>query len=132
MGFQRFESRFCAFEGPATWRIVPGLGMVDDSNQELARSAVVMENWVDPPQNAPAYLEMQAITIKEERPETEVIDEQGLDSQHLSEAVLVTYRTPVPDDGALLQKQLVAFEGPLVYPHSLRTGRRSRAVERGG
>ena len=114
MGFQHFESRFCGFDGPATWRMVPGLGLVDDNNQRLARSAVVMENWVDPPQNARAYLEMQAMTIKEERPETEVIDEQGLDSQHLSEAVLVTYRTPVPDDGALLQKQLVAFEGPLV------------------
>jgi len=114
MAFQRFESRFCAFEGPATWRIVPGLGMVDDSNQKLARSAVVMENWVDPPQSVSAYLETQVKTLKEERQETEVIDEQDLDSRHLSEAQLVTYRTPCPVDGALLQKQLVAVEGPLV------------------
>ncbi len=104
MSFQRFESRFCAFEGPTKWRIVPGLGMVDDSNQELKRSAVVMENWIDPPQNASAYLVTQVKTIKEERPETEVIDEQSLDSRHLSEALLVTYRTPIPDDGALQEE----------------------------
>ena len=115
MAFQRFESRFCAFEGPAEWRVVPGLGMVDDSDGNLDRSVVVMENWVDPPQNASDYLETQKEMLGQEKPETEVIGEQTLDSRQLSEGVLVTFRTPFPGGGgALLQKQLVAVEGPLV------------------
>jgi len=114
MGFQLFESRFCTFEGPTEWRVVSGLGMVESDDQTLIRSAVVMENWVNPPKDASAYLQTQLPLLEEEQPETELLGEQRLDSHQLTEALLATFRTPIPNGGAMVQKQLVAVEGALV------------------
>ncbi len=114
MGFQRFESRFCTFAAPGDWRLVDGLGAIDNRNETRQRSAAVMESWADSPQSAHTYLESQLEMIAQLESEIELVEERSLDSSNLSEALLVTFRTPLPDGRALLQKQLVAIEGRLV------------------
>jgi hypothetical protein len=114
MGFQRFTSRFCTFEAPADWRIVAGLGAIDGRDETRQRSAAVIESWVDAPQDAPTYLDSQLEVLTKVESEIELVEKRSLDSGNLSEALLATFRTPLPDGRALLQKQLVAVEGRLI------------------
>lgn len=113
MGFQRFESRFCTFEAPDGWRIVAGLAAVDGRDEARQRSAVVVENWVDTPQDAATFLDRQLEVMTQVESEIELVEKRNLDSRNLGEALLATFRMPLPDGRALLQKQLIAVEGRL-------------------
>jgi hypothetical protein len=114
VGFQRFASRFCTFEGPSGWDVVPGLGLVDSNGGAGKRSAVVTESWVDQGQDAATFAQAQIQVLKQERSDAEVVAEERLSSPKLSDGLLLTIRTPLPEQGTgFLQKQLVTVEGPL-------------------
>jgi hypothetical protein len=108
-----FESRFARFEGPSSWAVAPGIGLVDADGRGIYRSALVNESWIDPPLSAAEYAARQRELVIESSPRTELVQERTLASPRLSDAHLGIFRTP-GNDGVILQKQLTAVEGPLV------------------
>jgi len=113
MGSQTCEARFCRFEGPADWQAVPGFGLVTGDETKFRSTAMVMENWNDPPLTVVEYVEKQREILQESCPETELIDEWTPEEKNFGEANLAVYRTPQPDGRTLLQKQLTGIDGPL-------------------
>ena len=74
MALQEFQARFCAFKGPPEWRAVEGLGLVEQSENRPGRSAVVMENWVEPAQTASTFVDNQAQMLQEVTPGRETLN----------------------------------------------------------
>ena len=86
MGSQTCEARFCRFEGPADWQAVPGFGLVTGDETKFRSTAMVMENWNDPPLTVVEYVEKQREILQESCPETELIDEWTPEEKNFGEA----------------------------------------------
>jgi hypothetical protein len=113
VGWQTYEARFCRFDGPANWQPIPGFGLVNGDEAEFRTTAMVMENWNDPPLTIAEYVGKQREILQESCPETELVDETIPEASTFEEAHLAFYRTPQPDRRVLLQKQLTGISGPL-------------------
>lgn len=110
---QTFQSSFCRFTGPGHWRAVPGLGLVEGGAAGVQRSAVVMENWVDPPITAVEYVARQRKALPELEREVAVVRDKSLSAGD-RDLHLATYRSPLPAGDFLVQQQLTTADGPLI------------------
>lgn len=113
-----FESRFCTFEVPRGWDLVPGLGAVQRRSGGGGRSLVVMENWLDPPQNARDYAEAQKTMALRQLPGLVVVRDEELRDERFADAHVTVFRPPPVTGKAasrpIVQAQLVTANGPLV------------------
>jgi len=114
-----FESRFCRFELPAGWMVLPGLGAMETRASAARQSAVVLENWLEEATTAETFGKRQREFLARERPGISLIEEKPLSGAAFRDARWVALRAPGAGGVTLRQEQIFAIEGPLAVSLTL-------------
>jgi hypothetical protein len=108
-----FESRFCKFEAPPGWLVLPRVGVLENHPAGPQRSAVVMENWLDAPERASDFASRQVAILEQEAPGLEVLRRGAAALRGVSDGFSIWLRSRASDGTRLLQELVAAVEGPL-------------------
>jgi hypothetical protein len=107
-----FASRFCRFEVPPGWTVLPGAGAVE-SRPGTRLSAVVTENWLEQIESCEAFARRQKELLQVLRAGTVAVEEKPLRHEVLQDVRGILLRAPGPAGTFLRQEQILAIEGHL-------------------
>lgn len=114
-----FESRFCQFEPPQGWLVLPRAGVLENRPTGVQRSALVMENWLDTPATSADYAGAQVAFLRQEAPDVEVVAQQPFPGRGFADAFVTVLRRKAADGTPLRQELVTAIEGPLAVSLTL-------------
>ncbi|HEX4494908.1 MAG TPA: hypothetical protein VIE43_04485 [Thermoanaerobaculia bacterium] len=108
------ESRFCRFHAPWNWTPAPGLGAIHERKPGAARSALVVENWLEKPKTAAEYAAVQQEMLLTHDPRIQLLDQRPVASRDWGDAHFCIFKIPGEAKADLRQEQLTVTNGPLV------------------
>ncbi len=108
-----FESRFCRFEVPSGATVLPGAGVLESRADDLRKSAVIVENWLDEKLSAARFAEIQRKAVLAQTDAAELSEEGAVKGGRFPDAHQQVFEIASPEGVALRQEQYFMVEGPL-------------------